>query len=88
MKNNRFYQNANEVRRICKAQKVDVGMACDLLAQEKGWKDYHGDMLAFTALCNGYALAKYGPRTKWMDYNKDGLVSMKDLFDMIAAGNA
>lgn len=35
--NNRFYQNRKRIDEICKAERVDYGVANRMLLKEKGW---------------------------------------------------
>lgn len=80
MENNKFYQHRKDIQRISRGLGVDVDTACTMLAKEKGWVGWQGQLDEFKMFCRGYALAKYGPSTKHLDHDGDGDVDLADLF--------
>ena len=52
MKNNRFAQHKKEIDRISREQKVDIGVAVSMLAQEMGWQDWGDESMEFCKFVN------------------------------------
>jgi len=52
MENNRYAQNRHEIDRISREKGVDIGVACAMLRDKKGWSFKDGIDTEITEFCD------------------------------------